>query len=189
MVAAAQGWGKDEAALPPAGMRVCSYVCAFFAATSLPFRAAGGWVHYGATSQDINDCVTALQLAECTATLLAGTRAVRAELTRLAVTHRDVVTIARTHGQHAIPTTFGFKFANFLYEMSVAESFLARVAVPGKFSGAAGTFASLGGARGERVQVRRRSCAAAARAGNISRDCRRRCARSARPLSILLAPL
>lgn len=47
----------------------------------------------------------------------------------------------------------GFKFANFLYEMSVAESFLARVQVPGKFSGAAGTFASLGGARGERVQA------------------------------------
>ena len=48
----------------------------------------------------------------------------------------------------------GFKFANFLYEMSVAEGYLARVRVPAKFSGAAGTFASLGGAAGERVQAR-----------------------------------
>jgi adenylosuccinate lyase len=38
----------------------------------------------------------------------------------------------------------GFKFANFLYEMTVAESFLERVTVMGKFSGAVGTFASLG---------------------------------------------
>ena len=50
---------------------------------------AGGWVHYGATSQDVNDSVTALQLAECTQMLLASTRAVRVELTRLAVTHRS----------------------------------------------------------------------------------------------------
>jgi adenylosuccinate lyase len=104
----------------------------------------GEWVHYGATSQDVNDTVTALQLRECRDVLLGATRDVRRELARLADTHAAVPTIGRTHGQHAIPITLGFKFANYLYEMTVAESFLERVGVVAKFSGAVGTFASLG---------------------------------------------
>jgi adenylosuccinate lyase len=101
-------------------------------------------VHFGATSQDVNDTVLALQMSECRDALLKTTRAVRAELTRLAGKYRDTTSIGRTHGQHAIPITMGFKFANFLYEMSVAESFLERVTLLGKFSGAVGSFASLG---------------------------------------------
>ena len=104
----------------------------------------GGFVHYGATSQDVNDTVTALQLAECKDALLAALGAVRGHLTRLAQTHSALPTIGRTHGQHAIPITMGFKFANYLYELSVAEGFLARVSIVAKFSGAVGTFASLG---------------------------------------------
>lgn len=104
----------------------------------------GGFVHFGATSQDINDTVLALQMSECREHLLNTTRAVRKELTRLAGKYRDTTTIGRTHGQHAIPITMGFKFANFLYEISTAEAFLARVQIVAKFSGATGTFASLG---------------------------------------------
>ena len=112
----------------------------------------GGWVHYGATSQDVNDTVTALQLRECRDVLLGATRAVRAQLARLAGAHAARPTIGRTHGQHAIPITLGFKFANYLYEVSVAESFLARVSVVAKFSGAVGTFASLG-SRGVQASI------------------------------------
>jgi len=104
----------------------------------------GGYVHFGATSQDVNDTVLALQVGECRAALLGAVRALRAQLTRLATAHRDTVTIGRTHGQHAIPITMGFKFANYLYEFSVVEAFLERAAVPAKFSGAVGTFASVG---------------------------------------------
>jgi len=104
----------------------------------------GGFVHYGATSQDVNDTVTALQLKECKVELLRALDFVRAQLTRLAETYKDTATIGRTHGQHAIPITMGFKFANYLYEVSVASSFLARVEIVAKFSGAVGTFASLG---------------------------------------------
>ena len=104
----------------------------------------GGWIHYGATSQDVNDTVTALQLGECREVLLLATRDVRAQLTRLAAHHAETTMIGRTHGQHAIPITMGFKFANYLYEMSVAESFLERVSFVAKFSGAVGTFASTG---------------------------------------------
>jgi adenylosuccinate lyase len=104
----------------------------------------GGFIHFGATSQDVNDTVTALQLQACKDALLAATGEVRAQLTRLAERYKELPTIGRTHGQHAIPITMGFKFANYLYEMTVAESFLARVQVVAKFSGAVGTFASLG---------------------------------------------
>jgi adenylosuccinate lyase len=76
--------------------------------------AHGGWVHYGATSQDVNDTVTALQLTECKAALLAAARDVREQLTRLAEAHRATAAIGRTHGQHAIPITMGFKFANYV---------------------------------------------------------------------------
>jgi len=65
-------------------------------------------------------------------------------LTRLSTAYRDLPCIARTHGQHAIPITMGFKFANFAYEMAVARRFLERVEIVAKFSGAVGTFASLG---------------------------------------------
>jgi adenylosuccinate lyase len=105
----------------------------------------GGFVHYGATSQDINDTVLALQLTECRNELVRSCRAVRRELTRIAVAHRDTACIGRTHGQHAIPVTMGFKFANFLYELTEAQGFLERVKLLGKFHGAVGTFASLGG--------------------------------------------
>ena len=103
----------------------------------------GGFVHYGATSQDINDTVLALQLNAAKHELLSACTAVRAQLTALASRHQHLVCIARTHGQHAIPITMGFKFSNFLYELSTAESFLQRVSIPAKFSGAVGTFASL----------------------------------------------
>lgn len=89
----------------------------------------GGMVHYGATSQDINDSVQALQLRECRDALQSSLRDVRRELSRLARAHRETACIGRTHGQHAIPITMGFKFANFLYEIAEAGSFLDRVKV------------------------------------------------------------
>ena len=111
----------------------------------------GGFVHYGATSQDINDTVLALQLNQAKQLLLSACQAVRAQLTALSLRHQSLVTIARTHGQHAIPITMGFKFANFLYELSYAESLLSRTQLPGKFGGAVGTFASLGTKEVERL--------------------------------------
>lgn len=61
--------------------------------------------------------------------LLDALTSVRRELTRLSVKYRGTACIARTHGQHAIPITMGFKFANFLYEMTVAQAMLDRVEV------------------------------------------------------------
>eukprot|EP00761_Pharyngomonas_kirbyi_P013894 gb/GECH01013923.1/.p1 GENE.gb/GECH01013923.1/~~gb/GECH01013923.1/.p1 ORF type:complete len:435 (+),score=138.44 gb/GECH01013923.1/:1-1305(+) len=119
-------------------------IMAMVVALSEQSKEYGGYVHLGATSQDINDTVTALQLKDAKKQLLEAIDDVRAELTRLSQEHRDVVCIGRTHGQHAVPTTIGFKFANFLYELSVARYYLNRSAVDiGKFAGAVGTCASL----------------------------------------------
>ena len=60
---------------------------------------------------------------------MASLSDIKRELTRLSSLHRTTATIGRTHGQHAIPITMGFKFANYLYEFSVAERFLERVEV------------------------------------------------------------
>eukprot|EP00762_Andalucia_godoyi_P003446 ANDGO_04286.mRNA.1 Adenylosuccinate lyase len=104
----------------------------------------GEFVHFSATSQDINDTVMGLQLSEAKTEILNACTAVRKELTRISKDHRDLVCIARTHGQHAIPTTMGFKFANFLYELSEASNMLENAPVHfGKLTGAVGTFAAL----------------------------------------------
>lgn len=73
--------------------------------------ASGAYVHLGATSSDINDTATALQLKE--AAELLEKRLNNFEKTLLEKTHRYKRTImmGRTHGQHALPITLGFKFA------------------------------------------------------------------------------
>ena len=102
----------------------------------------GGLVHVGCTSQDIKDTVTGLQLKKAKEEILGACREVKRELTRLAKENDEVVCIGRTHGQHAIPTTMGFKFAGYLYELWIAEQNLVRCWIYGKFSGAVGTYAS-----------------------------------------------
>ncbi len=115
---------------------------------------AGAYVHLGATSNDIIDTATALQLKEAWPHLERGVRAVRDELARLASENRRTLQIGRTHGQWALPTTFGLKMAVYALEMDRhlerLEQARPRVVV-GKFMGAVGTGASMG-ARALEVQ-------------------------------------
>ena len=108
---------------------------------------AGAYVHLGATSNDIIDTATALQLKEAWPHLERGVRAVRDELARLAMEHRGTLQIGRTHGQWALPTTFGLKMAVYALEMDRhlerLEQAYPRVVV-GKFMGAVGTGAAMG---------------------------------------------
>ena len=119
-------------------------------------RAAGnaaGWTHWGATTQDIMDSATALQLR-------AALDLVRADLLRLIVVlaaqaekYRGTVMAGRTHLQHALPVTFGLKCAAWLqpFPAHVArlDELRPRVELV-QLGGAAGTLASLG-ARGIEV--------------------------------------
>lgn len=112
------------------------------------------WVHWGATSKNVMDTGTALQIKDSYAVVLAEVDAICDVLEGLALRHRDTVMAGRTHGQHAIPISFGFKVAVWLDElMRQRERLLEsrpRVLV-GEFGGAVGTLASLG-RRGLQVQ-------------------------------------
>src|SRR5262249_22599508 len=102
------------------------------------------FVHIGLTTSDVWDTATALQLRDAMDLLLAGQERLRAALRALALKHRDTLTIARTHGVHAEPTTFGLKAAVWYVEAGRNLERLRRaretIAV-GKLSGAVGNFA------------------------------------------------
>ncbi|MFX1286723.1 MAG: adenylosuccinate lyase [Promethearchaeota archaeon] len=104
----------------------------------------GQFIHLGVTSSDIQDTVTALQLKEAKNILLIHIDDLLRILIHLARYYRDLVCIGRTHGKHAIPTTYGFKFANFLNEIFLARDNLISANIYGKLSGAIGTYAAHG---------------------------------------------
>jgi adenylosuccinate lyase len=102
------------------------------------------FVHIGLTTSDVWDTATALQLRDAADLLLAGQARVQTALRALALKYRDTLTIARTHGVHAEPTTFGLKVAGWYVEAGRNLERLRRakeaIAV-GKLSGAVGNFA------------------------------------------------
>jgi adenylosuccinate lyase len=114
------------------------------------------WVHWGATSKNIMDTGTALQIRDTYAVVLAELDVLADVLAGLARRHRDTVMAGRTHGQHALPITFGYKCAVWLDEVmrqrERLEASRPRVLV-GEFGGAVGTLAALG-RPGLRVQAR-----------------------------------
>jgi adenylosuccinate lyase len=106
---------------------------------------AGRWIHYGLTSSDVLDTALALALRDAGTIIVAGARELVAVLVERAREHVDTVTVGRTHGVHAEPTTFGIKLAGFAFEahrnVQRLERAFAEVAV-GAVSGAVGTYAS-----------------------------------------------
>ena len=118
--------------------------------------AAGRYVHWGATAKNIMDTGTALQIRDSYAVVFAELDAIADVLARLARRHRDTVMAGRTHGQHALPVTFGFKAAVWLDELlRQRQRLLAsrRRVLVGEFGGAIGTLAALG-RKGVLVQKR-----------------------------------
>lgn len=109
--------------------------------------ADAGWVHYGATTQDIMDSSLALQLKDAGLRLIEQTVALGNALAVLVDRYADTVMAGRTHAQQAVPTTFGAKCAVYLSEYSRHLRRLRRaaegVAVVSSF-GAGGTSAALG---------------------------------------------
>ncbi len=116
---------------------------------------AAAYLHWGATTQNIFDTGAALQLKRSHALLLESIDQALAALATLARDHRDTPQAGRTHGQHALPITFGFKVAAWHAEMRrhrerlVSASHGAFIASMG---GAVGAFAAMAG-RGREVQA------------------------------------
>jgi 3-carboxy-cis,cis-muconate cycloisomerase len=105
------------------------------------------YLHWGATTQDIMDTGLALQLAAALDRLAALTGELGDVVARLTREYRSSVMAARTHGQQAVPTTFGAKAATWLAELTRQQQRLRearpRVAVVELF-GAGGTTAAMG---------------------------------------------
>jgi adenylosuccinate lyase len=108
---------------------------------------SGAYVHLGATSYDIVDTANALQLKEATEIIEKKLVTLRRVLQEKTGKYKATVMMGRTHGQHALPITLGFKFAVWTCEISRHLQRLRdckdRVLV-GKISGAVGTQAGLG---------------------------------------------
>jgi 3-carboxy-cis,cis-muconate cycloisomerase len=108
---------------------------------------AGRYVHWGATTQDIMDTALVLQLREGLGLIRKDLEGIETALADLARRQRDTPMAGRTHAQHALPITFGFKCALWLAPLQRHADRLARlsgeVAVV-QFGGAVGTLASLG---------------------------------------------
>jgi 3-carboxy-cis,cis-muconate cycloisomerase len=104
---------------------------------------SAGWVHRGLTSQDVLDSALMLVAARTLDRVHADLAAVSSALARLVQEHRETVMVARTLGQHALPTTFGAKAAGWLEGVLDARERLAtaRAALPVQCGGAAGTLA------------------------------------------------
>jgi 3-carboxy-cis,cis-muconate cycloisomerase len=109
--------------------------------------SAARWVHWGTTSKNIIDTALALQIKDTYGVVEKELDAIAAQLARLARRHRDTIMAGRTHGQHALPVTFGFKAAVWLDEVQRQRERLGasrhRVLV-GELGGAVGTLAALG---------------------------------------------
>jgi adenylosuccinate lyase len=106
---------------------------------------AGRWLHYGLTSSDVLDTGLALQLRAAADLVLPDSRRLVEALARRAREHAHTLTVGRTHGIHAEPTTFGIKLAGFAFEADRNARRLERAfaqASVGAISGAVGTYAS-----------------------------------------------
>ncbi|HEX8104822.1 MAG TPA: adenylosuccinate lyase, partial [Solirubrobacteraceae bacterium] len=122
-------------------------VAAFVDVLSASAGPAGRWIHFGLTSSDVLDTALALQMRRAGDPILHGARALAAALADRAREHAGTLSVGRTHGVHAEPTSFGLKLAGFAFEAHRNAERLERAfgqAATGAVSGAVGTYASLG---------------------------------------------
>jgi len=108
---------------------------------------AGKWIHFGATSNDILDTATALQIKDAISILRKETVKLRSTLIDTMLQHKNTVCAGRTHGQIGVPTTYGLRFAIWASEIDRHIERLDQLtsrATVGKMSGAVGTQAAFG---------------------------------------------
>jgi adenylosuccinate lyase len=122
-------------------------ITAIIRALSEQCGESGKYIHIGATSNDILDTAQALQIKDALKIVDSGLESLKKTLANRAKEHRDTMMVGRTHGQFALPITFGVKVANYALEVHRHQQRLkecsARILV-GKMSGAVGTGAGFG---------------------------------------------
>jgi len=101
----------------------------------------GDFIHFGCTSEDINNLAYALMLRQGRdAVLLPMMRDLHAKLRSMAIDYAEVPMLSRTHGQPASPTTVGKELANVLVRLTTARYRFSSLPIRGKFNGAVGNF-------------------------------------------------
>jgi len=108
---------------------------------------SGRWVHYGATSNDMLDTATGLQLRQALSLIDEKLRLLLKVLLKRSDETKSLVCIGRTHGQHGVPTTYGLRFAIWASEIGRHIERLGQLrprVVVGQMTGAVGTQAALG---------------------------------------------
>ena len=108
---------------------------------------AGRWIHYGATSNDILDTATALQLQDSLALIEEKLSGLLSVLLARSAETKTLVCAGRTHGQIGVPTTYGLRFAIWASEVARHIERLRQMRprlVVGQLTGAVGTQAALG---------------------------------------------
>jgi adenylosuccinate lyase len=106
---------------------------------------AAQWIHFGLTSEDVNNIAYRLLVKPAVEEVLVPElEAVRDRLVEMARTYRDLPMLARTHGQPATPTTFGKEMAVFASRLGRALGRIDRAVgdLSGKLAGASGTYAA-----------------------------------------------
>ncbi|AJP48934.1 adenylosuccinate lyase [Rugosibacter aromaticivorans] len=122
-VKAVEYWLKDRCANDPDVMRITEFI------------------HFGCTSEDINNVAHALMLKDGMASsLLPGLDQIISHLRQMAHQLADLPMLARTHGQPATPTTLGKEMANIAARLIRARSQLATISLTAKFNGAVGNY-------------------------------------------------
>src|SRR5471032_2889757 len=107
----------------------------------------GEWSHWGATTQDITDTATVMQIREALDILEQDIDAISDALAGLAKKYRDTPMAGRSNLQQAVPITFGYKMATMLAAFERHKQRLKELrprVLVGEFGGAAGTLSSLG---------------------------------------------
>jgi adenylosuccinate lyase len=102
------------------------------------------WIHFGITSNDINDNAYRLMISDSLKNcLIPSLDSIRNELKSIAIKYKFLPFLGRTHGQPAIPTTFGKEIAVFLVRLNKELEKLRKIKLYGKFSGAIGNWNAL----------------------------------------------
>jgi adenylosuccinate lyase len=98
------------------------------------------WVHFGCTSDDINNSAYALMLRAGRAHAMADLEETTRKLEELAEKYKKTSMLARTHGQPATPTTLGKEMTNFAWRLRSEADHLCRHPIQAKMNGASGNF-------------------------------------------------
>jgi adenylosuccinate lyase len=153
VVPAADARAIREHAVVPTPARVAEIervtdhdTAAFVDAVAEQLGPEGRWIHHGLTSSDVVDTGLALQIQAAGRLLLAGLDDALAAVVRRAEEHRHTITVGRSHGIHAEPTTFGWKLAGWAFELDRDRTRLVRALETnrvGQLSGTVGTYAQV----------------------------------------------